>query len=276
MDWLVSILYGFLTGLGELLPVSTGAHDYFWECLTRFDPQQPLLRLCIHGATLGALVLFTRHRIFHVYREMRIASQPARRRKRQPDLLAVLDGRVVLTMLMPAAAGLLLTGLIRARLQSLPLTALLLVLSGTAIYIPHFMPEGNRDSRHLSRLEAGFFGICAGLSAFSGLSRVGGVLSVGGIGGCSRSYMLDIAYLLLLPLLAVLLALDLLAFLFGGFAALTLVYFLQCILAGAAAFGGACLGIALMRFLSVNMGYTAFAYFNWGLGIFGFILYLMI
>ncbi len=276
MDWLISIFYGFLTGLGELLPVSAGAHDYFCGCMAQFDPQQPLLRLCIHAAILAALVLFTRHRIFHIYREMRIAAQPARRRRRQPDLLAVLDGRAVLTLLIPAAAGAALTGLVRSRLESLPLTVLLLMTTGILIYIPHFLPEGNRDSRHLSRMEVLFYGICAGLSAFSGISRLGALLSVGGIGGCSRGYMLDIAYLLLVPLMVLLLALDLLALLFGGFAAVTLVYFLQCILAGVAAFGGACLGIALMRFLSVNMGYTVFAYFNWGLGIFGFILYLMI
>lgn len=276
MDWLVYIFYGFITGMGELLPVSVGAHDYFLELMTRFDPQQPLLRLCIHAAALGALVLFNRHRVAHIYREMHIASQPARRRKRQPDLVAVLDGRVVLAVLIPAALGLLLTSLIREQGQSLPFVVLLLILSGAAIYAPHFLPGANRDSRHLSRLEALFFGVCAGLSAFAGVSRMGGVLSAGALSGCSRSYMLDIAYLLLIPLLALMVVLDLFGVLAAGVAAFTLVYFIQCLAAGAAAFGGACLAIAVMRFLSVNMGYTAFAYYNWGLGIFGFILYLMI
>ena len=276
MDWLVYIFYGFITGLGELLPVSTGAHDYFLELMTRFDPQQPLLRLCIHAAALGALAVFSRHRVAHIYREMHIASQPARRRKRQPDLVAVLDGRVLLTALLPAAIGLLLTTFIRKQGQSLPFVVLLLIASGAALYAPHFLPGANRDSRHLSRLEALFFGVCAGLSAFPGISRMGGVLSAGALSGCDRSYLLDIAYLLLIPLLAIMVVLDLLALLVSGFAAITLMYFFQCLLAGAAAFGGACLAVATMRFLSVNMGYTAFAYYNWGLGIFGFILYLMI
>lgn len=276
MDWLVYIFYGFITGLGELLPVSTGAHDYFLGLMTRFEPQQPLLRLCIHAAAFGALVLFTRHRAAHVYREVRIASQPARRRKRQPDLVAVLDGRVLLTMLVPTAIGLLFTGLIRKLEPSIPVVAFLLIVSGTALYVPHFLPGANRDSRHLSRLEALLFGLCAGLSAFPGLSRMGGVLSAGALSGCSKSYLLDIVCLLLLPVLAMMSVLDVLGLLAGGFAAITLVYFIQCLLAGAAAFGGASLAIATMRFLSVNMGYTAFAYYNWGLGIFGFILYLMI
>lgn len=276
MDWLVYIFYGFVTGLGELLPVSAGAHDYFLELMTRFDPRQPLLRLFIHAAALCAVAVFSRYRVAHIYREMGIASQPVRRRKRQPDLVAVLDGRVVLTVLIPAALGLLLTSFVRKQGQSLPFVVLLLFFSGAAIYAPHFLPGGNRDSRHLSRLEALIFGICAGLSAFPGISRMGAVLSVGAVNGCSRSYMLDIAYLLLIPLLALMVVLDLVGVLAAGVGAITLLYCFQCLLAGAAAFGGACLAMAVMRFLSVNMGYTAFAYYNWGLGIFGFILYLMI
>ncbi len=276
MDWLIYILYGFITGLGELLPVSAGAHDYFLELMTRFDPQQPLLRLFSHIAPLAALLLFNRHRIAHIYREMHIASLPARRRRRQPDVVAVLDGRVVLTVLIPAAIGVLLSGYFRKQVQSLPLVIGLLILSGAAIYAPHFLPGANRDSRHLSRAEALVFGVCAGLSALPGVSRGGVVISAGAVSGCSRNYILDILYLLMIPLLALMALMDLFGVLALGAAGITFAYFMQCMLAGAAAFAGASLAIASMRFLSVNMGYTAFAYYNWGLGIFGFILYLMI
>ncbi len=276
MNWLVYIFYGFITGLGELLPVSAGAHDYFLDLMTRFDPYQPMLRLFCHASTLGALLMFNRHRVAHIYREMHIASQPVRRRRRQPDLIAVLDGRVVFTVLIPTAIGLLLTSAIRKQGLPLPFLAAFLVMSGVAIYAPHFIPGANRDSRHLSRMEAFAFGICAGLSAFPGISRMGSALSAGAITGCSRNYMLDIVYLMLIPLLMVMVALDIIGVLAIGSAAISLIMILQCLLAGAAAFGGASLAMATMRFLSVNMGYTAFAYYNWGLGIFGFILYLMI
>lgn len=276
MDWLVYIFYGFITGMGELLPVSAGAHDYFLELMTRFNPYQPLLRLFIHAAAMGALLFFHRHRVAHIYREMHIASQPARRRRRQPDLVAVLDGRVVLTILFPAAIGLVLAVLFRKQIQSLPLAAAFLIVTGVAVYAPHFLPGANRDSRHLSRMEAFAFGICAGLSALPGISRMGSALSAGAITGCSRNYMLDIVYLMLIPLLAIMVVLDVIGVLALGSGVITFIYFMQCILAGLAAFGGASLAIAIMRFLSVNMGYTAFAYYNWGLGIFGFILYLMI
>jgi undecaprenyl pyrophosphate phosphatase UppP len=50
-----------------------------------------------------------------------------------------------------------------------------------AIYAPHFLPGANRDSRHLSQLEAWIFGIAAGLSAFTGVSRMGAMISAGAL-----------------------------------------------------------------------------------------------
>ena len=275
MDWLVYIFYGFISGLGQILPVSVGAHDYFLELMTNFRTEQPLLQLSVHLASLLALGLFFRHRIAHIDREIRLASMAPRSRKRQPDLVAVLDGRVLLTMLIPAAIGLLVTRSVASRTASLPLVSLMLLFSGVMLYFPHFLQSGNRDSRHLSRLEAVSFGVCAGLSALPGVSRTGMVLSAGAIRGCERRYALDIAMLLMIPLLALMVVMDLFA-LGSVRASLSLLQVVYGLLAAAASFGGTCLAIASLRFLAVNRGYTAFSYYNWGLAVFGFILYLVI
>ncbi len=275
MEWLVYIFYGFISGLGQVLPVSAGAHDYFLELMTNFQVRQPLLQLSVHVASLLALSLFFRHRIAHIYREMRLASLPPRSRKRQPDIVAVLNGRVLLTMLIPAAIGLLLTRMVTGRMSTLPLVSLFLLLSGSMLYFPHFLQGANRDSRHLSRMEAVGFGIGAGLSAIPGISRTGMVLATGAVRGCDRKYMLDLAMLLMVPLLLLMVVMDLLAFgsVASGFSLLQMVY---AFLAAAASFGGTCLAIAAMRFLVVDRGYTTFSYYNWGLAVFGFILYLVI
>lgn len=275
MNWLVYIFYGFISGLGQILPVSVGAHDYFLGLMTNFRIEQPLLQLSVHVASFLAMGLFFRHRIAHIYREMRLASMPPRSRKRQPDMIAVLDGRVLLTMLIPAAIGLLLTRSVMGRTASLPLVSFLLLLSGVMLYFPHFLQSGNRDSRHLSRLEAVSFGVCAGLSALPGVSRTGMVLSAGAIRGCERRYVLDISMLLMVPLLALMVLMDLFA-VGAARASLSLLQVAHGLLAAAASFGGTCLAIASLRFLAVNRGYTAFSYYNWGLAVFGFILYLVI
>ena len=47
-----------------------------------------------------------------------------------------------------------------------------------------------------------------------------------------------------------------------------------CILAAAAAFVGVFLGIKVMRILAVNIGFNMFAFYNLGLALFSFILFL--
>jgi len=47
-----------------------------------------------------------------------------------------------------------------------------------------------------------------------------------------------------------------------------------CILAAAAAFAGVFLGIKVMRTLAVNVGFNMFAFYNLGLALFSFILFL--
>ena len=271
MDWLITILYGFFTGLGQLLPVSVSAHDYYLGLMTRFDLDQPLLKLWIHMATFGAVLLFYRRRAAHILREIRIKGS-----RRQSDMGALLDGQVVYNMFLPAAVGLLVTGFIQRRFESLPVMVALLTLGGVVLYVPHFLASGNRDSNHLSRLEALIFGLCSALSAIPGISRIGGILSVGALRGCSRGYLLDMIMLMLLPLMLLQICLDVFAVLAAGFGALTILYLLQCVMAGAAAFGGAFLAIRLMRVICANRNFGMFAFYCWGVSLFTFILYLTI
>ena len=271
MTWLIMIVYGFIAALGQILPVSAAAHDRFLSFMFNFEPNQPLMQLHIHFAVFATVLFVYRNKVGHIYQENKFQSS-----RRQSDEAALLDGKVVMFMLVPAALGLLISRLFGDPSGSLPSMVIMLVLSGTLLYIPHFLPSGNRNSSHMSPLEAIVYGLCAGISVIPGLSWIGSILSLGSLRGCSRTYLLDMALLLLLPLMLLQIVIDLIAVLLAGFAMLTWVYWLQCLAAGLAAFLATSLAIGAMRFLSVNRGFTMFAYFNWGLGIFGFVLYLMI
>lgn len=88
--------------------------------------------------------------------------------------------------------------------------------------------------------------------------------------------MLDMALLILLPLLAGSMVVDVFALIFAGFAGLSMKVLLGCVLAGAASFGGSVGAILTMRYLAVKTGFSGFAFYSWGLGLFSFILYLMV
>jgi undecaprenyl-diphosphatase len=277
MDWniLYYILYGFFAGLGELLPVSSTAHGYLIQLMSQFDTFAPALLLSVHFACFMAVCVYNRRRIGHIRRELKIASLPANKRKRQPDMVAVLDAKVILTALIPLLIGVGLSSLAFRKLGTLPAISLLLLIGGVVLYIPQYLPGANKDSRSLSRKDALMLGISGAVGVIPGISRIGTIISVGLMKGCDRGYILDIALLASLPVLLGLMIVDCVAIAMAP-AAIGLMMLLYCLLAAAAAFGGAWLAMVIMRFLSVKSNFYGFAYYNWGLALFSFLVYLMI
>ena len=89
-------------------------------------------------------------------------------------------------------------------------------------------------------------------------------------------YILDLLMLICGIMLAEMMLVDLISFFVTGFAGLTLLRIVCCIFACASACGGGCGAIMLMRHLAVKTGFSGFAFYGWGLGLFSLILYLMV
>lgn len=270
------IFYGLISGLAEFLPVSQSAQGYLLEELTSLDTRHPLMLLLIHAAALAVVLIQCRHRIGHMRRELHLDSQPPGRRKRQPDRMTVLDGKITIFASIPAVILLAFSDVAYRKSSNLLFVSIVLILHGILLYVPQFCPGANRDSRHMSRLEALGLGLCAGAGVVPGVSRMGAFLSVGLLRCCDRKYILDIAFLAAVPALVMLIILDAISLVVLGFATISGTMVLCSFLAGAAAFGGAWLAMVIMRFLNAGANYGGFAYYSWGLGLFSFILYLMV
>ena len=68
---------------------------------------------------------------------------------------------------------------------------------------------------------------------------------------------------------------DLLGIVANGFGLSSVLAFVSYLFSAAAAFGGAMLGIKLMRQLSAGQGFSVFGVYCWGLALFTFILNLI-
>ena len=277
MDWnlLYYALYGLISGLGELLPVSPTAHGYLIQLLTRFDTRQPAMLLCIHFACFLAIAIRYRERIGHIRRELKIRKIPKADRKRNPDDLAVADGKLLQTCLIPVVVLVGLSALSYDTMAKLPWLCLFLLASGIVMYLPQFLPGANKDGRSLSRKDGVILGSSFALGIVPGFSRIGSMISVGLMCGCDISYIPDIAMLLSLPMLLGLMIVDAVLWIMAGtvIAGIAIVYL---VLAAVTAFVGAWLAMEIMEYLSMRSNFYGFAYYNWGLALFGFLVYLMI
>lgn len=273
---LLDVFYGLVSGFSQFTPVSRSAHQALFPMLLKYDSYDPLLAMLVHLGALGAVALLYGQRISHLYQQMQLVALPPKRRKRPPDVDAVLDVKLIMTAAVPAVIGSILSAFISWSFVGLLTLAVLLIVGGVLVYLPEYLPGGNRKARTMSPMEAFLLGMCAALSVIPGISAIGWMLALGLLRKCDRSYMLDISILIVSVMIGGTVIVDFVRLLISGFAGFSLQHLLGCLLAAAAAFGGGVGAILTMRFLAVKTGFSSFAFYNWGLGLFSFMLYLML
>ena len=273
---LLYILYGLVSGFSQFTPLSHSAHQALFPMVLNFDSTWPLLRFFVHIGAMGGLVFLYWQKLNHLYQEIKIVSVAPRHRKRPSDVEAVLDVRLIVMAFVPMMVGAVISAFTATLPVNLLLLAWMLVLGAVCIYIPDYIPGGNRKTLEMSPLDGLLLGICASCSVIPGVSAVGMMLFVCLLRKCERSYILDMVLLSCGVMLSGVLVADLVAFFLSGLTGFSLLRIVGCVLASAAAFGGSVGAILTMRFLAVKTGFSGFAFYGWGLGLFSFILYLMV
>jgi len=269
------LIYGLVSGLTEIFPVSARAHSAIMLKVLGADRISGLPVLLIHVAVLAAIYLSSRSQLVKMSRARRLARIPKKRRKRPLDLCSLMDSRFLLTMMLPVILVDLLYRNISEVSFSLLAVAVLLFVNGVVLYVPQFFPGSNKDARSLSRLEGVVMGIGGGLSVVPGLSGLGAAVSVGSICGIERSYALNMSLLMNMAYLVGMIVYDIIGLIQYGLGLFTFQWFIVYILAAALAFVGAMLAIRIMRALASDRGYHFFSYYCWGIALFTFILNLM-
>lgn len=270
------IFYGLVAGFSQFTPLSASAHQALFPLLFRFDSIHPLLRLFVHGGALVAVWIVYRQKISHLYRQTQLAMVPAKQRKRMVDSQAVMDGKLIINAGIPALIGSLLSGVVANLEISFLLLSVLLIGMGIMIYLPTYMPGGNRNAKFMIPMEAFLLGTCVGASIIPGISAVGLFMAVALLRKCDRVYMLDIAVLVVGIALGGMMVADLIGLVVTGFSGISLIHLVGCILAAGASLCGGLGAITTMRFLAVKTGFSSFALYSWGLGLLSFMIYLMV
>ena len=204
LNWLQSLLYGLLSGFTEFVPVSALAHESLMLWLFGVS-SQPMLQIFVKIGTLLGLMMACRRTLAKFSRERRLMQLPAKRRKRQPDPMVMMDKNLLKMATIPMLLLLLLRIKTISLDHNLSLMPIFLIINGIVLYIPDRLPVGNKDSRSLSPLDGLLMGIVAGLSAIPGISRMGLVTTVAAARGTDRQHGLNLALLLGIPALLMLL-----------------------------------------------------------------------
>lgn len=271
-----SLIFGLVSGLTEILPVSAQAHKAILLKIFGADQEPPIMRLLIHMAALAALYYCCSNQITRMLRQRKLAKIPKRRRKRPVDVRTLLDWKLLMTMAVPVLLGFLLYSKTSALNLSLNWIALFLLINAIILYLPVLLPTGNKDSRSLSRLDGVLMGLGGALGVVPGVSSLGAMNAVGSLCGGERTYVLNMSLLMQMAVTAGMILFDVVSLVQLGAGTISFGILMCYLLAAAAAFVGVFLGVRIMRMLATNIGFNSFAYYCLGAALFSFILYLQV
>lgn len=275
MSLFASVIYGFVSGLTEVFPVSSQANQMIMRQLFGVAYKEPIRDLLVHIAILISLFLACRGLFSKIRREQVMAYRMRRNPSQIRSLKGVYDMRLVKTAAPIMIIGLFASLLMQNFYYRRPLFCLMLILNGVICMVPAYIHHGNRDARSLTNFDGIMVGLAAALSAIPGISRNGAIMFVTLVREADKQNGLNWALLLAVPAVAVMILLDFISIFTVGIGTVTLMTFLGYVLSAAAAFVGTYLGVSFIRIVVANSDYSGFAYYDFGLALFAFALYLI-
>ena len=275
LNWYETLLYGLVSGLSEILPVSSQAHRFL---LLRFfggNTEPQLLRLMTDLGILAALYYACQNHLIRMIRAKRLSKVPKRRRKRPLDTRSLMDLSLLFTMAIPIILAFFVYDKIKMIGSSLIGNSVFLLLNGIILYVPQFLPGGNRDSRNMSRLHGLGIGLGGAVSLLPGLSTVGLGLSVSSVCGVDKKYGFGVTLLMDLLVCAGYVVFDIMDIVRIGLNNVSFGEFALYLLSGAIAFAVATGTIRVFRTIAEEFGFHIFAFYCWGIALFAFIINLV-
>lgn len=271
MNILESIIYGFLAGLSEIMPISSQAHRHIIAKLFGAEQYDPILNALVSISVLISVLSGISGILEQLRRNSRSGIHTGGRRSQNSGLSRFLKN-AILPMLI---AYLALHYWSNATVSFLSV-ALCLLINGIVLFIPGRMIQGNKTAAHMSLFDSLLMGISGALSALPGFSKTGMMTSVLVVRGTQRQRAFQWALVLLIPLIAVSVFTDLLSIFSLGGELVFATNFFGYIFAVIGGYLGGYLGVFLMKTMINRSDFTGFAFYCWGASLFSFLLYLIV
>lgn len=274
MSVIENILYGFVSGLTEFLPVSGRGHQTLLHYLFGVGTRLSLQDLLVHIGILFSVFISCRDHIARLRWEQQTASTVRRNKSRRMDSNSHYDLCLLKSSIAPMLLATILFNILFKTENSLLSLMWLLILNGVILLIAEHTRQGNRDARTMTGFDGIIIGFSTAVSALPGLSGTGMTLSYTTGRGTDIQKATTWAILLVIPATTFAICGDLFYIFGNGFGAVSFIMIVGSILSGIAAFCGGFVGISVLRLLAANSGAFQFSYYSFGLALLSFILYL--
>lgn len=275
MNFFESLMYGVISGLTEIFPVSSQANQMVMRHIFGVPQKEPIRDLLVHIAVFAAIFLACRGMLIKIRREQVLAYRMRRNPSQVRALKGVYDMRLVRTAAPIMVVGLFANLFFADFYDRRPLFALVLLLNGALTLVPTYMHQGNKDARIMTRGDSMLIGFAAACSAIPGVSRNGAIMFMTLMRKADKNNGVTWALLLTIPALIVLMVLDFISIFTVGIGTVTISVLGGYLVSMLAAFVGAYLAVNTLKVLIMRSDYSGFAYYDFGLALLTFALYLI-
>lgn len=273
MKILESIFYGIISGLTEFLPISSTGHQGLLKIF--FGVQAaPLLDLFVHVGLLLAVVTTSGTYIQRLKRQLRTETAARAGQNRIKDRAAAYDNQLIRIASVTMILVMILFSVTLQNGISLIWMAVFFAVNGVIVYVPEHLPHGNKDASQMSKLDSIMIGIFGALSFFPGVSRIGASASCAIGRGADKSKVINWILVLSIPALLFSMLLDLISMFTTGLGAISFTIVLGYFFAAGFAFVAGIIGISLVRYFIVRLGFSSLGFYCWGAALLSLILYL--
>ena len=207
MEFLHSILLGFIQGLTEFLPISSSGHLVIFSALYKFFTHQEMgaateeevfLDIILHLGTLIAVLFYFRKDVTNIIKGLlgSIKTKDFTSKDSKLGLFLILGTFFTLLVAYP------LKDFCETLVSSPRIVCCLLLITGSIILASEIIGAKLQKREELTWKQAITIGIAQGLAAFPGISRSGMTISTGLFCGLSRIESARFSFLLSILIIA--------------------------------------------------------------------------
>lgn len=194
MDYTTAIILGIIQGLTEFLPVSSSGHLIIAQSLMpNFEQPGMLYDVLLHGATLGAVFVYFRHRIF----ELMIS--PLGLINNDYKVIYFENKRffwgIIIATIPTGIIGLSLEHSVEGMFNTPSFVGYFLIITSVLL----LLSDRFFGTKQIGLLSAFIIGIVQGIAVLPGISRAGSTTAAGLFLGIKRQEMGEFTFLMSIP-----------------------------------------------------------------------------
>lgn len=201
MTTVQAVILGIIQGLTEFLPISSSGHLVLFSRLFNIQESSLVFEVIVHVGTLLAVLVVFKNEVWVLVKSFfKFLANPKDAKRLATDdpgfrlLLALVLGTV------PAVAvALILKEQLQLLFGSSVFVGLMLIVTGTILYLTERRHVGNKGLEKVSTKDALLIGCGQALAILPGLSRSGTTIAVGLLRGLDRESAARFSFLLAIP-----------------------------------------------------------------------------